>query len=469
MSSAVEVSRYATLPLGAEVTGIFHTGTDLFFNVQNPNKRNNGINKGTVGIVSNPDLELTVGIPRGLEMETVVVAGADYQVLGQSGDNGLGEISTSAGELMFTSQRPDFNAFVKTNDEGTSGYLFTNWESRPGGMSRLHIEKFNNTWHVNNIEMLDFSMVSGTWRNCFGTLSPWGTPISSEELYFDQTSDWFDLDSKRYKSSVLAMEEYLGKPANPYRIGWNVEITNPIDSPLPVKRTAMGRFSHENVAVMSDNKTVYQSDDGTNTAFFKFIADKPKDLTAGTLYAAKANQDGESFELSWVELGHATQEQVEGWIKEYDNGGYISDDEIADYAGGRAMDARAAFLESRKTAKALGATVEFRKMEGVLADPEGKYLYLAMAEVSKGMSDDKGDIRVAKNKCGILYRMKLTENFDVVRMDPWVVGGPYNSDTKLCDANNIASPDNIFPLSNGVVLIGEDTSKHLNNVLWVAK
>ncbi len=32
---------------------------------------------------------------------------------------------------------------------------------------------------------------------------------------------------------------------------------------------------------MPDNKTVYATDDGTNTAFWKFIADKPGDMSSG--------------------------------------------------------------------------------------------------------------------------------------------------------------------------------------------
>jgi len=45
----------------------------------------------------------------------------------------------------------------------------------------------------------------------------------------------------------------------------------------------MGRFSHENVAIMADQKTVYQSDDGGNVVFFKFVATTAGDLSAGTL------------------------------------------------------------------------------------------------------------------------------------------------------------------------------------------
>lgn len=44
---------------------------------------------------------------------------------------------------------------------------------------------------------------------------------------------------------------------------------------------------------MPDNKTVYSTDDGTNTAFWKFIMDKPNDMSSGTLYGAKFFQNSD--------------------------------------------------------------------------------------------------------------------------------------------------------------------------------
>jgi len=50
-------------------------------------------------------------------------------------------------------------------------------------MSLAHLGKdTGGRWNVSKSKMLDFSSVGGTWVNCFGTVSPWNTPISSEEL-----------------------------------------------------------------------------------------------------------------------------------------------------------------------------------------------------------------------------------------------------------------------------------------------
>lgn len=60
-------------------------------------------------------------------------------------------------------------------------------------MSLALIEKdADKRWNVTKAKMLDFSSVGGTWVNCFGTVTPWNTPISSEELYFDDTELWYD-------------------------------------------------------------------------------------------------------------------------------------------------------------------------------------------------------------------------------------------------------------------------------------
>jgi len=143
----------------------------------------------------------------------------------------------------------------------------------------------------------------------------------------------------------------------------------------------LGRMAHENPVIMPDHKTVYLTDDGGSKAFFKFVADNAGDLSSGTLYAAKMAQDATrdvskaGFDITWIELGHASNAEIEAWINEYDDidrgdyvdGGnsYITDAEIEDWAQNGIGDDRYAFIESLKAAAAKGATVEFNKMEGI--------------------------------------------------------------------------------------------------------
>ncbi|MDX1818850.1 MAG: DUF839 domain-containing protein [Marinobacter sp.] len=526
------LTRLATVPLGAEITGLFATEEgDLFFNVQHPSSSNTVsdadgkvFTAGTVGVIRDADFSSAdlafdaVEVPSGDDQQLVRTAVGSYNVIAQNGDQwagaptgSLGAISTADGSSVIkVSNDPDFNAFIST---GTNeGYLFTNWEDRPGGMSRLKIRKLDSgDWSVvdNDVMMVDFSSVDGTWVNCFGTLSPWMTPLTSEELYFDDTSDWNN-PGYTYISDVEALQTYLGGTyPNPYNYGFIVEIQNPTTAtPTPVKMRAMGRFSHENSVVMPDKKTAYMSDDGTGTIFFKFVADTAEDLSAGTLYAAKVTQDSTTdpakagFDIQWVELGHGDNATINGWIANYDgidqsnysagSTSYISDAEINDWAESKLQqdldssgtiaanpfgDDRVAFLETRKAAAALGATAEFRKMEGVninlagAADGSVPYAYMSMSEFNKTMSDGTGAIQLDPTNadCGAVYQMALGTDFNITRMEPVLVGGPYDgtATTNTCAVDNVANPDNLLVLNDGRVVVGEDSGEHENNMLWL--
>lgn len=108
--------------------------------------------------------------------------------------------------------------------------------------------------------------------------------------------------------------------ANPYHYGHLPEVTvNPDGSGSIRKHYCLGRISHELVQVMPDNRTVLMGDDYTNGGLFLFIADKEKDLSAGTLYVAKV---GAGFStdaaaagaaLSWIKLGSATSAESRRW------------------------------------------------------------------------------------------------------------------------------------------------------------
>jgi secreted PhoX family phosphatase len=363
-------------------------------------------------------------------------------------------------------------------------------------MSRMHIRmNAEGRWEIvdGDAKMLDFASVNGTWVNCFGTVSPWNTPLTSEELYFPNTSEWNNPNYDVEWNAPDPLSQYFpeGTYANPYDYGYIVEIKTPTKDPTPQKRYAMGRFSHENSVVMPDNKTVYMSDDGTGTVFFKFVADEPGDLSSGTLYAAKAHQAATdipaeaSFKIEWIELAHASDAEVAQWVRAYDGidksdykegeSSYVSDQEIEAWANGNAEDDRAAFLESRKAAAAKGATDEFRKMEGVNINYRGAmtgdvpFMYMAMSEVNQTMADEKGDIELQPNTCGVVYRMKLTEDYNVTHMVPVIAGGPFdkNNAENVCSIENIANPDNLVVMNDGRVIVGEDTGLHENNMLWV--
>lgn len=511
-----KLTRIATVPLGAEVTGIYKTDNgDLFFNVQHPSDSLPAPeNNAAVGVWTGVDFNnlpsdfSEVGVPSsGSAFEqTVRVSEGTFQVLGRAGDTyagalpfGLGAVVTADGTSSIKlSQDPDFNAYIPSSVDGNSGYLFSAWEDRPGAMSRLEINKLaDGSWQVSDAMNVDFSDVKGTMINCFGTVSPWGTPLTSEENYeAENTANW---NNPAYSggypnyADVQNIQTYLGGEfPNPYDYGYIVEITNPTSAdPEPVKQFTLGRMAHENAVIMPDQRTVYLTDDGTDKGFYKFVARNAGDLSSGTLYAAKVLQDPGTdsattgFDIAWLELGSGSNTEIEAWIDEYDGidesnyvegqTSYITDQEIADWATGLGGDDRYAFLETLRAAEAKGATVEFRKMEGIninyagVEDGSIPYMYVAMSEVRRGMTDGEGDIAVTENRCGIVYRLSLDENYNADRMDPLVVGGNYDASAaeNKCPVDAISNPDNLIVLDDGRLIIGEDTSKHKNNMIWL--
>jgi len=489
-TASAELIRYATAPLGAEFTGMFVTDNNFFFNIQHPGNQTAKVFVAR-GAMSDVGVIQSLSLPETAEdKEATRVAYGDIAILAEEGVNEMGSIKSIDGTELFISNDPDFNAFVPMTDgDDTSGYLFTNWENRPGGMSRIEVSYEDGAWTTTNEMMLDFSSVKGTWVNCFGTLSPWNTPLSAEELYFDNTADWHG------SSTIEDLDTYLGatESPNPYRYGYIVEITDPkASAPTPVKLFTMGRYSHENAVVMPDNKTAYLSDDGSNVVFFKFVADNANDMSSGTLYAAKVTQDDTKstsdagFDVTWVELASGNNADLEAKIAEFDGktaadaDRYITDAQVETAAtDADTTNDYIAFLETRKFAKAKGATAEWNKMEGVninydrvakqMAAGEDAYVYMAMSDIKNGMSDDEGDIQMDTNRCGVVYQMKLDENYNIARMEPVVAGGPYNASAEAnqCHVDSISNPDNLVILEDGRVIIGEDTSKHENNMMWL--
>ncbi|WP_408959341.1 alkaline phosphatase PhoX [Natrinema sp. 74] len=210
------IDRFSTTAFGAEVTGpfVFDTG-ELLYSLQGPHTDNlEPFNTGGVGIFDDfrftfngkndefDDLEP----PRtDREEQQVLSAAGEYRLLVQSGDeiNGgterFGHPQTPDGrELVEIAEdayegigdQADMNFFVSTDEEGVEGYLFTNNEIRPGGITRTPLYRdedgylqadLENAMELENTE--PFRAIGGTKVNCYGDLSPWETPLSAEEEY----------------------------------------------------------------------------------------------------------------------------------------------------------------------------------------------------------------------------------------------------------------------------------------------
>ena len=420
----------------------------------------------------------------------------------------------------------DFSSLI----EGENGKLFmvSHFESRPAAMYLTQIEQDDQTGELKALytRPLDFSHVNGGWVHCAGSVSPWGNHIGSEE-YPPDAKQWRDKSVSDYNAGMVryfpeargAADADLPRLAldymNPYDYGYTIEVAvNSYTSAEVIKHYSMGRVAIELSYVMPNEKTVYTSDDGSRVALLRYEADNPGDLSAGKLYAAKWNQtstryatrtnvatefrDGGSANIEWIELGHASDDEIREII---DSGVTFSDIFGEDVTGCTTiinrdtdssgeclklkpgMEKAAAFLETSRYAGLVGATTEWEKMEGITLDPETNTMYLAMSRVRNAMTDGAGDISVPFNDCGTVYGLDLDKDYVAGNMygvvsglprivsrgalvdDPYPADGPYAANN--CDLNAISEPDNLtFIPGYKTLIIGEDTGQHQNDMIW---
>ena len=188
----------------------------------------------------------------------------------------------------------------------------------------------------------DGTRARGTLNNCSHGVTPWNTYLACEEnwwLYFHHEGDDAPASLARYNvgrfniwrwhlAAANAGEEahrYLRFDATPrgddaasdYRneahtFGYVVEF-DPFDpDSVPVKRTHLGRFSHEGVIFAPEREgrpvVLYSGDDSPFEYIYKFVSSRPYDaatadgslLDEGTLYAARFDEDGSGKWLALV-------------------------------------------------------------------------------------------------------------------------------------------------------------------------
>ena len=165
----------------------------------------------------------------------------------------------------------------------------------------------------------------GTWNNCGNGRTPWGTYLTCEENfngYFSSSDSDYKVTPEQARYGIKTKDWGYGwgkyderfdiskHPNEPHRAGYVVEI-DPLDPvSTPKKRTALGRFKHENaeVVIAGDGRVVvYMGDDERGEYIYRFVSDgadavggdTSELLDKGTLYAARFNSDGSG---KWLAL-----------------------------------------------------------------------------------------------------------------------------------------------------------------------
>lgn len=434
----------------------------------------------------------------------------------KAGDGVYGDLMGKDGKpIGEISHNPDFTSLLPKGDKL---YSISHFEDNPASLYLTELAKdAAGMLTAVATKAIDLSGVDGIWDPCAGSVTPWGTHLGSEEYPDDARAFEAARELKDIAEDAAPFARYYGlDPAtmtvdafkavfNPYRYGFATEIAvSDAGEATVAKHYGMGRVSMELSNVMPDNKTAYITNDGTNVDLYRFVADKEGDLSSGQLFALKWVQtsadNGGAAKAEWIDLGHSDDATVKAAI---DSGVKFSDMfETADMADGACpegfmasnaegrieclkvkpgMEAIASRLETTRYASMMGASTEFRKMEGSTYDPATNRVYFAITEVGKGMTDadektdlaGRNDIRLAKNGCGAVYEMQLDAAFVGTDLKAVVVGKPmeYAADApeagNTCDVNGIASPDNVtFITGHNTLVIGEDTEGHQNDVVW---
>ncbi|MDM5271686.1 DUF839 domain-containing protein [Sulfurovum sp. zt1-1] len=411
-------------------------------------------------------------------------------------------------------------------------FMVAQFECAVGAMYGFELEQDSTTGELsvkeNSMQYISQKDDFGGWVHCAGMTTPWNSHLGSEEyepnarsLTMDPVTKLtgdknFDEVTKYYWKDENNANEMHNN--NPYYYGYIPEVKVDASNAKPTytytKHFSMGRAAWEMGYVMPDEKTVYLSDDGTNVGFYMYIADKAQDLSAGTLYAAKWNQTantskGGEANITWIKLGNATDAEIKAIVSTqpkfsdiFNTSDYnttanpetgcaagfthtftAAGDECLNVVAGQ--EKAAAFMETRRYAALLGATTEFRKEEGITFNPDDNKLYVAMSQVSKGMSDTKGDVQLSQNSCGAVYALDvhgsvndttgnaINSSMVVVNMTGIIAGTPKTYDASspyvayTCDVDGISNPDNVTYLQGSNILaIGEDTDGHPNDFVW---
>ena len=308
----------------------------------------------------------------------------------------------------------------------------------------------------------------GTFQNCANGKTPWGTYLTCEENFTDcfgstDPNQTFNAAQKRY--GVVAASKDINwhlhdprfdlayNPNELNRHGWVVEI-DPFDpQSTPVKRTALGRFKHENAALAETrdgHAVVYMGDDERGEFIYKFISrDKidhqnPKAnrdlLDHGTLYVARfdngdSQPDRPKGKGQWIELSHGKNGINAG-------SGFANQAEV--------------LIHARLAASAVGAT-RMDRPEWIVVSPKDGQVYCTLTNNVKRGEDGQpvgGPNPREKNVYGQILRWSEQGNDHGAAHFDWdlfvVAGNPAVHPQQPKGGSANITPQNMFNSPDGM-------------------
>ena len=310
----------------------------------------------------------------------------------------------------------------------------------------------------------------GTWNNCGNGRTPWGTYLTCEENfngYFSSSDADYAISDELKRYGVKSQDwgyawatqderfDVSKHPNEPNRAGYIVEIDPLNPDATPQKRTALGRFKHENAElVVADNGhvVVYMGDDERGEFLYKYVSDgkyvaggdTSRLLDEGSLYVAKFHDGGQG---EWLPLTPQTT-------------GMTSMESIC--------------VHTRQAASAVGATTMDRP-EWVAANPLNAEVYCALTNnKNRGVKTNAGGDATPVdgpnprevNNYGQIVRWLpnggdhtstiFTWDLFVMAGNPTVHSDTYGGSSNINEYNMFNSPDGIGFDNQGLLWIQTD-------------
>lgn len=327
-------------------------------------------------------------------------------------------------------------------------------------------------------------VVRGTFGNCAGGVTPWGTVLVSEENfdgYFAGEAQ-NEREAANHERYGVGQETWYGwhrfydrfdvskEMHEPNRYGWVVEYDPYNPQKMPIKRTALGRFKHETATTVlapDGRVVVYSGDDEKYEYLYRFVSLRKYDpvnrdknlniLDMGFLHVAKFHSNGlmEWLPLKFGEGGLTPANGFENWGDVY--------------------------IETRRSADVLGATPMDRP-EGIAVEHKTNRVYVSL---TNNASRTPEEVNIANprahNKHGHIieltppagdhaaqtfhWKMFLRGGNPAVQEDNARYGGPVSANGWL------SCPDNLATDQSGNLWICTDGSPktvELNDGLYAA-
>jgi secreted PhoX family phosphatase len=273
-------------------------------------------------------------LPRGSSSSTRGLLGVNHEnhraLLCFPGVKSLAQLTREQCEVQMAAQGFSIieiarqgNAWGLVEDSPNNRRISSNTEMRISGPAAGHPR-------MRTLSDASGARVFGTFNNCAGGTTPWGTILTAEEnvqSYFAGDAAQGPEAAARRRYNVTgrnaryeAWSRYFDRfnldkePNEPNRFGWIVEIDPYDPKSTPVKRTALGRAAHEcaTQAVSHDGRVAfYSGDDARMEYVYKFVTEGRYDasraeanrdlLDRGTLYVARFEANGR---MGWLPLAH---------------------------------------------------------------------------------------------------------------------------------------------------------------------